>query len=44
MARRMEMFGGVAMRRVIAATDMATGAAQSQMNPARTDFQALLAP
>src|SRR5580700_4434314 len=43
MARRMEVFGGVAVRRIIATPDMSAGSAEPQMHPGRTSLQALLA-
>src|SRR6266700_1989780 len=36
-------FRGMAVRRLVAAADMAAGPAQAQMQPRRPDFQALLA-
>jgi len=42
-AGRVEMPGSVAMRRGIAATHVATGPAQPQVNPTRTDLEALFA-
>src|SRR5581483_9883490 len=41
--RRVEMLGGVAVRRIVAAADMAAGPAQSEMHPARAGLQAFLA-
>src|SRR5690349_599871 len=43
-ARRMEMRGGVAMRRIIATADVAAGAAETQVHPGTADLQAFLAP
>jgi hypothetical protein len=40
----MKMFCGVPVWRLIAATDMATGAANPQMQPGVTQFQAFLTP
>src|ERR1700688_1146526 len=33
MARRMEMLGGVAVRRIVATADMAAGSTKAQMHP-----------
>src|ERR1700712_2714110 len=41
-ARGVEVGGGVPVRRVIAATDVAAGPAEPQMQPDRADLQALL--
>ena len=43
MPRLVEMFGGMAVRQLVAAADMAAGPAQPQMQPRRPDFQALVA-
>ena len=43
MAGRMKMLGGVSIRRVVATANMSAGAAEPQMHPLRTGFQALLA-
>jgi hypothetical protein len=43
MLRRLEVLAGVSMRRVVAAADVAAGAAQAQVHPFAADFQALLA-
>src|SRR3569623_685540 len=40
---RMEMRGRVAVRRIVAAADMAAAAAQPQMDPGAADLQAFLA-
>jgi hypothetical protein len=42
-SRLVEMFRRMAVRRLVAAADMAAGPAQAQMQPRRPDFQALLA-
>src|SRR6185312_423913 len=42
-AGRVEMPGGVAMRRRIATSHVATGPAQSQVDPRRTDLEAFFA-
>ena len=41
---RVKMFCSVPIWRLVAATDMATGAADPQMQPVVTRFQAFLAP
>src|ERR1700691_5613531 len=41
--RLVEMFRGMAVRRIVATADMAAGPAQAQMQPRRPDFQTLLA-
>lgn len=43
-ARVMKMFGGVLILRLVAATDVAAGAAQSQMHPIVSHRQTFLAP
>ena len=43
MAGRVEVLGGVTVRRAVAAADVAAGPAEAQMHPRRTDLQALLA-
>src|ERR1700693_2213901 len=39
-----EMLGGVAIGRTVAAADVAAGPAQAQVDPARADLEAFLAP
>src|SRR5689334_1035049 len=43
MSRRVKMFGGVAVGRLIAAAHVAAGPAQAQVHPARTRLQAIFA-
>src|SRR5579862_1723925 len=43
MASAVEMLRGVPVRRVVAATNVTTAAAEPQMHPRRADLQALLA-
>jgi hypothetical protein len=43
MAGGVEMFGGVAVRRIVATADVPAGAAQPQVHPRRSHFQAFLA-
>ena len=43
MIGRVEMFGGMLILRIVAATDMSTDEADTQMHPGITHFQALLA-
>jgi hypothetical protein len=43
MVRRMEMLGGMPVRRIVATADVATGAADAQMHPRTSHLQALLA-
>jgi hypothetical protein len=43
MASLIKMLGGMAMRRAVAAADMAASPAKSQMHPHRTDLETFLA-
>src|SRR5262249_47369907 len=42
MMRRVEVFCGVLVRRIVTAADVAAGQAEAQMNPVCADLQALL--
>jgi hypothetical protein len=44
MSRRVEMFRGVLVRRIVAASDVTANFAKPQMNPPASGFQTIFAP